>query len=294
MTRSIYATADYSGRPGNYLAHSVVLPPDAPFWPIDLAVWPGWHEKVAEEPPDLSSFGPSELKVDTEAFNFAALAAFINARPERIAKLASLIQGIVLSRPENRAVLIRDARDTLPFWTACSSKLFPRRLKEPIEFATFVNSLNPAVTIQCTTPDSDIRLSSEDLQYRAFVFDFVDHRFSEAEVPNGGYAEDVATKLSNDPDWFQGLHQFADHFTVAVEEKSLRHVLDCFSIYRGACWPSHLDGTALADVLGFASTSIATQDGVDLLMGLIEGIAVAVKSGAAQIQRTSLRRPSPA
>ncbi len=285
VTRLIYARADYSGRPGNYLAHSIVLPPDVPMWPIDLALWQGWHETVADEPPVLTALDAWQLGIDTAIFDFTALAAFIKAKQERVDKLASVIQALLLSRRENRALVIRDMRDVLPFWVACVSKLFPRRLTEPFLFATFVDSLSAGIDIQCTTPDSDIRLSSEDFQYRAFVFDFVDHRFSDVGVVSGGYAQDIAAKLCNDASWFQGFHQFADHFAVAVDEKSLRHVLDCFSIYQGASWPSHLDGTSLADVLGFAGTSPAIQEKVDLQIALIERVAVAVNSGLSQVPR---------
>ena len=271
VTRTVYAGADYSGRRGNFLAHSLVFDCKSDLWPIDLALWNQWRETVTDEPPQLNAISISGLNISAKLFDFPSLQGFIREENFRSDKLAAMLDALFISRAANRPILIRDAIRSLPLWLACLTKVLPRNSTPPFTFASFVNSQLDGFDIQCTSPDSDVKISSDELQNRAYVFDFVERQFSDVTVDVFRSGEYLAFKLRDNPDWFESFHNFTRSVSLEVTSKSMYCLITCFRMISDDDFPLHEHVGRLAEILSFAGTVFGeTNDGRSNVVRMIE------------------------
>ncbi len=119
LTRARYVGLDYSGRWGNFFAHTLVGttgPIDR--YPIDYYEWEGWRDSLAPGEGDRQPepLAPVELDAipDASSFTAAELAIFLSERPGRRERLASLIRGVLTYAPgKGRPIIVRDSEQRL-------------------------------------------------------------------------------------------------------------------------------------------------------------------------------------
>lgn len=280
VTRSVYTGTDYSGRLGNFLAHSLVLPPDTDIWPIDLVDWTAWQDEVAEEPPQLPSLQTSELEVGHASCDFKSLSEFVRMRLDRCEQLAAMLDTLLVCREESRPLIVRDDGVRLASWVACLTKLLPRDMTPAFTFATFVNARLANVDIQCTTPDSDLVISSEERLHRAYIFDFVDQCFPQIDQRASGLGLALAIRLRDHPDWFPAFHRFAGKYRIEVDARHLRGLVDCFALCEAnTIHSSDLSGHSGAAVRFAARVCDDSDEGRALMDTILERLAARVNRG---------------
>jgi|GEM_PF-2053718 len=288
VTRSAYAGADYSGRRGNFIAHSLVLPPVSDIWPIDLSLWGEWRETVTDEPPQLNAIDPSAVRIASPSLDFASLASFIREKADRFERLAVMLDALLSSRVANRPVIIRDSVANLTGWLGCLTKLLPRNMSPCFTFASFVNSQLAGVDIQCTTPDSDLKISSEELDYRAFAFDLVDERFSNVASAKDSCGHILAGKLRDTPDWFHSFHHFSERFSFEPDSDRLQCLLTCFALADGGSSIPPQSCERIPDAIGFAGSALRQdEDGNSMISRLVERAVQIAKTAPAERLRVS-------
>ena len=266
FTRLVYAGADYSGRDGNYIAHSLVLTDRLGRYPIDLLNWDGWVGEVSDEPPLLQTV-PID-RIPSSNLSLAHISSFLKQH-ERAAKcLPSMIQAILARKIENRPIVVRDQYANLCTWVACITKAFPRHLEKQIQFSSYSNSQIPGIDIQCTSECSEFELGSDVISRRAFVFDFVDFRFSTLELATCRFSERIASLLIDRPEAVSDFTSFVDGFVEPIPLEAVPEIFDCFeAIFLGS---SHLEVTHVETVLQLASSD--AERGSHLIEKLIESL----------------------
>jgi hypothetical protein len=270
VTRTGYAGEDYSGRTGNYIAHSLIFPPRSDIWPIDLMRWDQWRETAASEPPTLNPIAPAALKCDASSLDYPALSSFVR-QGDRCQQLATMIDALLASRKTNRPLVIRDELHVLQIWLACLTKVLPRNLTRPFTFASFVNEAIANADIQCTTPDSDFEITAEKLRYDIFVFDFADRRFSEIESPKDGAGHLLASWLRDAPHNFGAFHDFASRFSFEAGSGSLLNLLNCYLLAEDEAFELPKSEGQLVLAFSFAGTALGGDaDGRSVIERLVE------------------------
>ncbi|EDL59225.1 GAP1-N2 domain-containing protein [Gimesia maris] len=285
VTRSVYLGVDYSGRHGNYLAHSLLLPPGSRYWAIDLANWKGWREITSSTPPQLEPLRASDLM--TDRFEFKDLSEFVRKDKTRDSQLRMLLHALLISRGTHRPVLIRNVADELPVWVACILKCIPCSVEKPFSFATFVNTLSAGLDLQCTTPESDLRYTDDDCNFTAYVFDYVADRFSEVDVPEDSYANFVVELLCNDTESLKDFYHFAHRFSISATAENMLQLINCYRLCNGEQLPANFN---VSKTLSFANNRLKQDDGAETLIRLINAAAAALNQNATSQDRLDVAK----
>lgn len=271
FSRLIYVGADYSGRHGNFIAHSLLVPnEDFSSYPVDWIAYTGWVDSVSDDPPLLDDVGLDDFKVGLP--NFAPLAKFIESRTEFFEQLPSILHAVILSRKENRPVVIVDDSANAAMWVSTLTKLFTRNVVPAIEFSTFSNALSFSYDIQCTTENSDLDLSDIVFEREAYVFDFVSNKYSSLPHAGNHYATEAAGALLCDPERLLSFFKFvagtdgaADG---AIRRDELASVFDCYkSLY--------IDSSGMTPAVVSSAVRMAVErvgDQAEIVDRMIHGI----------------------
>ena len=184
VAQARYIGVDYSGRFGNYFAHSLITStPDADFasrLPIELWRSPGWQlsESAKPELPEVAQ-APA-----AGALSRAAVARFLNekGRAERLAAFLTAAEQALATR---RRIVLVDSSDAVAHWIAAASFALPRNLALALTFNTYVKSpyQSDALVIG-TTADSDFGFAPHEINHMVFLFDFEGDRFTPIEEPS--------------------------------------------------------------------------------------------------------------
>ncbi len=228
FSRLVYVGADYSGRHGNFIAHSLLNATDElPSYPIDWAEYQGWVDTVSDEPPKLE-----DIVIDNSSergFTYAVLSDFIRDNPIYASQLPSMLHAVIISREENRPIVICDHAANATSWVACLTKLFPRNLEPVIEFSTFSNSLSTTCDVQCTTDHSDFDLSEAVSEREAYVFDFLSKRFSSLPQRTIAYAQAAADSLLKSTDELTSFLKFAEQIDGRIKRDEIDELFRCYA-----------------------------------------------------------------
>jgi hypothetical protein len=184
VAQARYIGVDYSGRFGNYFAHSLITTrPDKDFadrLPIELWRSPGWQvsESAKLELPEVAQ-APA-----AGALSLAAVARFL-AEKGRGARLAAFLTAAEQALGTRRRIVIVDSSDAVAHWIAAACFALPRNLALELTFNTYVKSpyQSDALVIG-TTPDSDFGFAPHEINHMVFLFDFDGDRFTPIEEPS--------------------------------------------------------------------------------------------------------------
>lgn len=242
LVRSCYTGRDYSGRWGNFFAHSLVLEEDPgevpPIWPIDLYEWEGWKQDLppGEEPEAApGSLPPVDLSdvPPAESFRLAEIAEFLREEPGRADLLARMGRAVLLGDESSRRVVIRASTLDGLFWIAAVQKLFPPRHAWRISFSTYQDDPRGCARVNATTGATDFRLDEADRKYRFYVFDLVEGVSSEVPEAEDDYPAVAARWLAACPERHEELVRFMELFGAGMPDSALTSVVDLFRFAHG-------------------------------------------------------------
>lgn len=261
LTLSSYSGRDYSGRWGNFFAHTLVIEEVPPArWPIDYYEWEGWRRRLlaeedTDEPPsalpavDLDGIRPAD------SFALSELAGFLREEPGRADLLAKMGRAALAGTASSRAVVIRDSPLSALYWVACIQKLFPSEHARGLSFSTFQDDPRGAVAVNGTVEGTDFTFAEAERRFRFAMFDLVTgvHSEQESALENAAdYCAVAARWLAEDPGklqaFFDSMSQF-DHRS--LDGEALHAAAKLFEIGRRE--GGRLRGEELAAVIGFAA-----------------------------------------
>ncbi len=273
VTLSSYSGRDYSGRWGNFFAHTLVLDRDAldVLWSIDLYEWQGWKHQLGEEedgesaPPRLPEIDLSAV-VPAESFRLQELSQFLRSQPGGVAFLARLARALLASRSDSRPLVIRDEPVLGLFWVACLLKLFSPRHARSLSFSTYQDDPRSCFDVNSTTGETEFAFTPAEARYRFFLFDRKQGLESELPAAIDDYAETTALWLAEAPETLGRFHRFLTLFRHERIEPALAAALDLF---RTSQDPETLPrGERLAAMVRFASEHSTEQGRLELMASL--------------------------
>ncbi len=277
LTRSCYSGRDYSGRWGNYFAHTLVFDNGSapPLWPIDYYEWPHWHqglepaEDTEETPPPLPAIDLGEVE-PAESFTFEEISAFLREESGRAELLARMGRAVLLSLEDSRAVVIRDKAINNPYWIASIQKLFPPLHAAELSYSSYQEDPRDCATVNATAGETDFTFGDPERRYQFYMFDLAGGRHS--EVPEAAdYPAAAARWLAEGPAELERFFEFMQLFAHRKVEPQLLSALHLFELYRRR--DRHLEGEALAAMIRFAARWARPEGRVELM----EVIAAAVE-----------------
>lgn len=270
LTRSVYTGRDYSGRWGNFFAHTLVVENGElpPHWPIDYYEWEGWKERLAseedgDEPPpplpavDLGAVAPAE------SFRREEIREFLGEDSGRPALLARMGRALLLGRESSRALVLRDTPTNGLFWIAALQKLFPRRHAWALSYSTYQDDARGCADVNATTGETDFRFDESERRFRFYMFDLATGLHSEVPESADDYPAVAARWLAEDPQSLEDFEVFLRLFEHDRPEPDLVSAVHLFELSRGRLGP--LAGAKLAGMIAFASRYATTEGKVALL-----------------------------
>lgn len=287
LTRSLYTGRDYSGRWGNFFAHTLVadngeLPPH---WPIDYYEWDGWQERLAPEedgdepPPPLPAVELGAV-APAESFRREEIREFLGEDSARAALLARMGRALLLGRESSRALVLRDTPTNGLFWIAALQKLFPRRHAWALSYSTYQDDARGCADVNATTGETDFRFDESERRFRFYMFDLATGVHSEVPESADDYPAVAARWLAEDPQSLEDFETFLHLFEHDRPEPDLVAAVHLFELSRGRL--GSLVGSKLAGMIAFASRYANAEGKVALLEVL----------GHAAAQPGALNRPA--
>ncbi len=273
LTRSSYVGLDYSGRWGNFFAHTLLLlDSSAPIlWPIDFYEWNGWRSRLPPE--EDTDEGPGAADVvslssvpPAESFTFAELQTFLQEDPSRVAALERVIRAVILGHATSRAVVLRDKPINVLYWLACALKALPARHAWGLSVSTYEFDPRSCSDITGTTGETDFLFDERERNYQFFEFDFMGGQQSELSDATGDYAETVAAWMATEPNTLAAFFQFMRFFDHETLEPDLLWATRLFRLSREP--PRELVEKDLSAMMAFADRW-ATPDARDGLVEII-------------------------
>lgn len=272
LTLSCYAGQDYSGRWGNYFAHSLIGDDGAPpIWPIDYYEWEGWKtslspdEDTEEIPAPLPLVDLTAIPL-SESFTFAELKEFLREVPGREPLLADMLRAVFVRAETSRALVIRDSFLNGLFWIACLQKAVPLSCLKDLSFSTYQYDDRNCATINATTEGTEFQFNETQRKYQFFMFDFVDGRYSEVPKADFDYPEIVAGWMANDPIRLQEFHNFFALFDCQTLDANLVWAARLFQLSGGDGPPIATD--ELLAIIDFA-TRFTSRQGLNRVVELM-------------------------
>jgi hypothetical protein len=270
ITRSSYVGRDYSGRWGNFFAHSLVFENGRfpVLWPIDLYEWDGWKDGLApeedgEETPPL--LPPADLAdvPSAESFRVEELRDFLQEEPGRCDLLARMGRAVLLGRETSRAVVIRDTPVQGLYWIACLQKLFPPQHAAALTSSTYQDDPRGCAAINATTGETDFTFDEAERRFRFYEFDLTTGTHSEVPESADDYPAVAARWMTEDPGRLQRFYEFLRLFAHRELEPALISAIHLFDLAQGE--GAAPGGERLTQMIGFASHHATAEGRVRLL-----------------------------
>jgi hypothetical protein len=273
LTRSLYTGRDYSGRWGNFFAHTLVLEDgELPaYWPIDYYEWDGWKERLAPEE-DIDELPPPLPAVDlgavapAESFRREEIREFLIEDSARPALLVQMGRALLLGRESSRALVLRDSPTNNLFWIAALQKLFPRRHAWALTYSTYQDDARGCADVNATTGETDFRFDDSERRFRFYMFDLATGIHSEVPENADDYPAVAARWLAEDPQSLEDFETFLRLFEHDRPEPELVSAAHLFELSRGEA--DSLAGSKLTGMITFASKYANAPGKVALLEAL--------------------------
>ena len=254
LTLSSYVGTDFSGRWGNFFAHTLVIEGKQPgLWPIDYYEWSGWkyglrpdEDTEAAPPPlppvDLGEIGPAA------SFTPEQLSAFLTEVPGREKMLASMVRAMLRLRMDKRPLVIRDSELRGLFWIACLQKSVGWEQAQTFSWSTYQFDPRSAADVVATTGDTDFRFDEQERAYQFRIFDLSRSTHSPFLPEAEDYGATVAGWMTRRPELLAAWHEFLDCFEVMEPTEALEGPL---RLFRGLNEPASLTAEQLQTAAAF-------------------------------------------
>ncbi len=256
VINSVYLGKDYSGRFGNYFAHSLVIDDYNKdmdeLLPIQLWSSPIW---VSQEG-GSSDLPPLPEVTAGDFITWDRILEFLTGS-DRLSMYPYLLTALLDYKNTNKRIILVDGNQNVALWIAALTYALPISLARIITFCTYSKNPYSIETLICgTTTDSDFQFSHHEIKFEFYVFDFEENRFSSIPELNP-YAE-VATKrlCERDIRYFEEFSAFYDEM-VLIAPTIGHDIYSIFILY------SALKGNNLSEKEG--ENAIATILSHDLL-----------------------------
>lgn len=281
LTRSCYAGRDYSGRWGNFFAHTLVFENGhmPPLWPIDYFEWEGWQEKL--EPEQDTEQMPTPLPLvdlgeipPSDSFSIDELRDFLAEERGRPELLVRMVRAAFLTRETSRAVVIRDRPIQALYWIAAAQKLFPPAHALELSFSTYQDDPRGCAILNATTGETDFSFDEAERRYRFFIFDLTTGEHSEVPGEDNDYPQLAARWLVEEPQKLERFCEFMRLFNHRQLEPALVHAVHLFELSEGQ--ENVLAGNGrVAAITGFASRHATPEGRLQLFEPIAEAGAKA-------------------
>lgn len=230
LIHSCYSGRDYSGREGNFMAHTLV-PEQGPLGerPTNYLDWAGWKLRLAEEEDTTETPSPlapidlaSLVGYEGDGHEFAA------ATPNGETILIDLLTALILVRATNRRIVIRDLPDHGWRWIACLLELVPLASALDITISTYQFDPIDAADVNATVEGSSFSFNATQRDYEFFLFEpatglkpnFPD-RDRALLVDARRYAETIVPWYLRESDRLQEFASFMESFKPCRVDRSL-------------------------------------------------------------------------
>ncbi|HEY0014850.1 MAG TPA: hypothetical protein VGC13_00975 [Longimicrobium sp.] len=263
LTRTGYVGQDYSGRWGNYFAHTLVFESDVPgIWPVDLYEWEGWVDRLP--PADDTDAEPAPLPpvnlaaiVPGESFTPEDLREFLHEQPERVQVLERMARAAVQHAENGRPVVVRDTPINGLYWVACVQKLFPPRHALNLSFSSYQYDARGAALLNATSGETDFTFGETERRYQFQVFDLLAGVQSEIPEADDDYPALAVRWLVEEPAVLDEFIEFSDFFTHDRPDGELAHPARLFQLSRGGA--GDLSGPQLVGLLDFVQRCMLSE-----------------------------------
>jgi hypothetical protein len=240
LTRSACAGQDYTGRGGNFHAHTIVLEgePPAGLWPFGFLHWPGWLPRLAPEedgmepPPPLPVRELSDGELAQAWLEAKNLPPFLKGTADAARRFKEMLAALLQSRVDGRLLLIKDTPTNNVLWLACLQFALPAALAWRLTWSTYQDDPRGAGRISATCGQTGYRLDKNARDFQYYLFDFSAGQFSTV-AEGSDYADVVTTWLLDESDTLEAFHRFAAWFGGDVVQDRLPGVLMLFRMVRG-------------------------------------------------------------
>lgn len=271
ITRSAYTGEDYTGREGNYFGHGLLferLPQG--LWPIDLYEHQQWKLNLPEEEDckqDSYDLPPLNIAIDTKAYNFSVLQEFLTDTDQAEKILSEMIQAVLLKAKTSRTLIIRDPMASNGvFWLACLQKCFPTTVQQHLSCSSYQYDPRSCAAINVIYGQTDLNLDENARKFQFYVFDFVDHQFSDIDSTDPFYAQIIAKWMVNEPHTIQAFHQLADLFDINELNDALTPLVHLFMLKQQNNVTLHVDD--LMNIVELVNNH-ARQDHLAQIVGIL-------------------------
>jgi hypothetical protein len=255
LTRSGYAGQDYSGRWGNYFAHTLVFEGDFPgIWPVDLYEWEGWVDRLAPaddtdaEPAPLPTVDLAEI-APGESFTLDELRAFLREAPGRVGLLERMGRAVLLHAESGRPVVVRDTLVNGLYWIACVQKLFPPGHALQLAFSSYQYDARGAAPLNATTGETDFTFGETERRHQFQLFDPAAGMHGDVPAASDDYPALTARWMAESPALLDAFIEFTGMFTHDRLDVGLAHAARLFHLSRGG--EGDLAGAQLSGMLDF-------------------------------------------
>lgn len=235
MTRSQYVGQDFSGRWGNFFAHSLVLKEKdlqemdlAPIRMEEAAFWVCADAGGEPALPPLAGL-PSMPEVSLEEMHL-----FLQAAPERDARFGEMLQALIALKEMGRRVILVDSPTNTSRWIAALTCALPPRLRRHLTFSTYQRdpyAINLALV--GTRTDGDFRFSTPEYQFQFAIFNFETNQFSTGITPGRAAGLLTDTLMADDNETLGIIHDLA----ARLEIDDLKLLDSLAALVQAQSWP---------------------------------------------------------
>lgn len=205
LTQVVYTGTDYSGREGNFFAHTLILADEAAkFRPADCFSWGGWKHGLDHGDDDAppSHLPTIDLSCSDDIGQQCNPTEFIKAKDGRGVRLEAMVRAVFFERRSNRSLVLRcRTEDAFP-WIVSLQACFPPIVAAALPFSSYEYAPNQLPCLAGTVPGTEINLDQYQRNSQFFVFD--DFGGPDSEIPRDhgpidAYAQYCVERLRQAP-----------------------------------------------------------------------------------------------
>ena len=238
ILQSTACTQEYTGRPGNFFTHALILDQgEFPFLPILMHNSTYFKHDLNEEEKNIQSIPSllSVLDIDESDFpvffseqkdSFIRKFAGLNTNQELLSKLLD----IILSKEEKKKpIIIADKKPEEVINALCRALPFENALS--LTFSTYsLYPENQDVLLSASHYEgSDFNFDDPGKKFDYYVFNRINARYPEPEKQSE-FSKTLVEQLASEPTQIDDLYAFLSHFSGAKDIKSMDLIASIFSM----------------------------------------------------------------
>ncbi|GAB7088757.1 GAP1-N2 domain-containing protein [Marinifilum fragile] len=222
VVQSVALNHDYTGRPGNFFAHVLILKDgEFPFLPIKLYKSESLRRNLSQQewaieeiPPKLPVLNVSDLELNDQITNSHNISQFLQVG-NRAKQLSKMIDAYLQQQRYSKKMVIVDSNT--PEWIAAITASFPRHISKKQSFSTY--NINPTplnVQITSTSYDGsyfDFR-DHQVFEHQYYIFNINEDLISPVESESS-FAKVTAENLKNSPQLVSEFSDFISKFEIS-------------------------------------------------------------------------------